>query len=271
MYSLTSKHRTYLIIGAAIVIAVAGVSFSLWKVRTRAPTAAVTLPPLAASTQSPITGLTPPAGEPDVASTPYRGEPVTVLDADPQFLKQVPLEAYQKSIRDLALLAERLEKNPTDTPAWMQVAYIKHFYNDDIGSRDVYEHLNLITNQYALPFYNLALIYGYNLKEPQKAVSKFEAAIARDPLNASYYIGFSDFYREVMRDFASAERVLLRGLAKLSGEANLASTLGAVYQEKGNVANAIVYYEKALASPLLGPGERAAISAEVEKLKALQQ
>lgn len=271
MDGLMNQHRKYLIIGAAIALALAGLSFSLWKVRTSSPTAAVTLPPLVSDTQPPASNLTPSAGKPSRAATPYRGEPVTVLDADPRFLEQVPPEAYQKSIRDLAALSERLTKNPTDTPAWIQVAYIKHFYNDDLGARDVYEHLNLISGEYALPFYNLALIYGYNLKQPQKAVSKFEAAIARDPLNASYYIGFSDFYREVMRDLASAEKVLLQGLVKLSGDANLASALGAVYQEKGDVVSAIAYYEKALASPVLGPGERAAISAEVEKLKALQR
>ena len=88
----------------------------------------------------------------------------------------------------------------------MEVARIKHFYNDDRGAADAYEYLNIIASGDPIPFYNLGMIYAYNLKEPARALPKFQAAIKRDPQSAVYHLGLAGFYREVVKNFPAAER-----------------------------------------------------------------
>lgn len=219
------------------------------------------------------TSAAPPASEltarPPVGRTapPYTGVPVQALNADPVFLKQVLEATYQKSRAELADLAIKLAENPRQPALWMRVASIKHFYNDDRGAADAYEYLNRIADGDALPFYNLALIYGYNLKEPSRAIPKFEAALIRDPLNPSFYIGFANFWREVLGNFGQARAVLAAGRGKLPGDLNLAIASAAINADAGDTAEAIAYYEQALADPSLPAAERASIAAEVKRLK----
>ena len=214
---------------------------------------------------------TPTASKPPVLPAvavvpPYRGEAVAAVAADPQFLKQVLPETDRAFRAELADIAKNLAVNPNQPPFWFRVAYIKHFYNDDTGARDAYEYLNIIDSNNPLPFYNLALLYGYNLKEPANAEVKFEAAIARNPLDPGYYIGFADFYREVMRDLPSAEQTLLAGLSKIDST-DFYIALGALYKTMGNKTKAIQYYSGALSWKDLGSAERQAITDEVARLK----
>jgi tetratricopeptide (TPR) repeat protein len=246
---------------ALVLLAAAGVA--LVYVRTPPDAASppsILLAPPASSTPS----APPPA--PD-RPPPYRGAPVGELNADPKLLDGIPQATYQRSRSELDTLAGRLDQNPRDTVSWMRVAFIKHFYSDDLGARDAYEYLNIVANDAALPFYNLATLYGYYLKEPAKAIPKYRAAIARDPVEVSYYIGFAEFYRDVMGDRDHAWGVLRTAEAKTPGSPTLWTIFAALYKGEGNTAEAIRYYEKALSSSALGPDERAAIMAEVERLK----
>ena len=243
----------------------------IWTLRQKEPSpSAANLPSLSPTStpQSPSPGREP-APQPNLP--PYRGEAIEALNADPKFLAQVPEATRQQSRQELAGLAVGLDKNPSDYGAWMMVAYIKHFYGDDRGARDAYEYMNLVLNEYPLPFYNLALIYGYYLKEPAKAVPKFASAIKLNPVESSYYIGLADFYREVLGDLNSAEATLVEGANKIKGNVNIFTSLASLHKAMGNIAKSIEYYELALASPGLGGAEREAIRAEVERLKQALQ
>lgn len=224
----------------------------------------ITLPPVATTT-----GHMPPASESGgVSAAPsYQGEPVGVLHADQEFLKQVPKARYEQSLAELRELSEKLASESGQPELWLRVAFIKHYYGDEIGTRDAYEYLNLIAPSDPIPFYNLAVLYGYNLKEPVKAIPKYRAAIRLNPLNASFYVGFADFYRQVASDLPLARQTLLEGLAKLPGDPNLLIALAALANSMGDRAGAIAYYEQALEVANLGSTERAAITGELERLK----
>jgi tetratricopeptide (TPR) repeat protein len=199
---------------------------------------------------------------------PYTGEPVVALAADPAVIAKIPAAIYEGSTRELGDLAAKLAKTPGDTESWMRVAHIRHFYHDYAGARDAYEYLTIIADELTVPFHNLGGLYGYYLKEPAKAGPKFEAALTRDPVNVSFYTGFSDFEREVRKDYPASEALLKRGLERVPGDVNLFIALAALYRDTGRTAEAVDYYRRALASSALGEGERAAISAEIKRLEA---
>ena len=265
--TLFQSHRTVFIAGALAVFLGALVGGS-WYFKGEDDTA---LPPPALL--APLATSTPGDGEPiirvlPVGPAPYRGGAVAVLNADQEFLKQVPDATYKKSLTELAELSAKLAANPNQPALWMRVAYVKHFYGDEIGTRDAYEYLNIIFPADPIPFYNLGLLYAYYLKEPAKAVPKYEAALRLNPRDPTFYIGLADFYREVMGDLGKAEATLRRGLEVLPDDINLAVALAILSEQAGNISQAISFYERVLNSTELGEGERAAILEAIGRLRA---
>lgn len=196
----------------------------------------------------------------------YSGEPIASLTADPSFLKQISEATYKKSLDELAALAVTIAVNPGEVDAWMQAAYIKRFYNDYRGVSDIYEYVNRIAPTYTLAFYNLAVLYGYYVHEPQKAIGKFHEAIRLDPVNVSFYIGLAEFYKAINK-LNEAEEILRAGESKVPADPAYLATLGSVYKAKGDIAASIRYYERALQVGGLGESQSAVITAELERLR----
>lgn len=271
MFASLFTDRRRIVIAAAVITILAALGAAIaWQQYFRYPSDTSGTPPSPVVTTPPATPPLPNAsgGVSPQAVPAYTGAPIQTLNPNPDILKQVPADTYDKSRKELAELAVSLAANPRDASGWMRVAYIKRFYGDYAGTRDAYEYLNAIAEGDALPFYNLAGLYGYYLKEPAKAIPKYEAALERDPMNPAYYSGFADFYREVMKDLPAAERVLEQGMAKVQNEINLMISYAALSEMMGKTARAIEYYEKVLARPDLEAPQRAAITVDVNRLKA---
>lgn len=199
---------------------------------------------------------------------PYRGAPVNDLRADPEVLRQVPAATLEQSRSELADLTVHLAEQPDDPDGWMRVAFIKRFYRDYAGARDAYEYVNVIAPHIGVPFQNLGILYGYYLKEPARAIPKYERAIALEPGNPSFYLEFANFWRDVVGDSARAEATLLDGLKRLPGDPSLAAALALLYEARGDTAEAIAYYELARDGHAIGSAERVAIERELARLKA---
>lgn len=266
--TLSSLYRRLFVIAAVLVVLAALTGVIIWQKYFRSPSDASDTPPSPIVTTPSATPPPPSAsgGAPLQQAPAYTGSPVQNLLADAEVLKQIPADTYEKSRRELTELAVKLASNPRSTDDWMRVAFIKRFYHDYLGARDAYEYLNRIDESNALPFYNLGGLYGYYLKEPSQAILKYEAAIARDPTNASYYTGWADFYREVAGDLAAAERVLKQGLNRVPDDANILIGLAVVAERRGDLNQAIGYYERVLAGLNSSGSQRAAIEAEIERL-----
>lgn len=267
--SLFTDRRRIVIAAAIIIILIALGAAIAWQQYFRSPSDAPGTLPSPIVTAPPATPPPAPSGVEGPPATPaYTGAAVQTLNPNADILKQVPADTYEKSRNELAGLAVSLAANPRDADGWMRVAFIKRFYGDYAGTRDAYEYLNVIAGGDGLSFFTLAGLYGYYLKEPGKAIPKYEAALQRDPMNPAYYSGFADFYREVMKDLPAAERVLERGLAKAPADTDLMVSYAALSEMMGKTARAIEYYEKVLARSDLGAPRRAAIIADVSRLKA---
>ena len=197
---------------------------------------------------------------------PYNGQPLHVVVVDPEVVRQVGEATLAASKAELADLAVTLAAHPQSPDDWMRVAHIKRFYHDYTGGRDAYEYLNVIMPNLAVPFANLGILYGYYLKEPERAVPKYERAIALEPGNASFYLEYAGFLRDVVNDAVKAEKTLLAGLLKLPNDASLAASAAALYQSLGNTVKAIAYYELARSAHPPGSAAYVAITRELEKL-----
>ena len=133
--------RKFVAVVAVFILAAAGLAaWKVWKPAfisfwpkalpqspTILPPVATTSPvePVGAIVSPPVSGVTP----------PYQGEPVHIMEADPEVLKQIPVEIYQKSKDELADLAVKLAQNPRQPDEWMRIAFIKRCYHEDIGAR----------------------------------------------------------------------------------------------------------------------------------------
>lgn len=198
----------------------------------------------------------------------YQGEAVQTLNPNAEFLKQVPPEVLEKSKIELAELSEKLQKQPNSPQDWFRVAYIKHFYGDDIGARDAYLYLIAIKPDDAISVYNVAVLFGYYLHDSKQAIAYFERVLRLDPRNESFYLGFADFYRDAEKDVTLTEKVLLTGLTSLPGNVNLMSALAGNYALMGRFDLAISYYERVLASGGLTASLQESVTTELNRLKA---
>lgn len=203
---------------------------------------------------------------PESIHAPYRGAPVNDLAADPSVVAQAPhlLGLAEAELDDLDA---KLAEDPGQIELWKRVASIKHFFNDDLGARDAYEYVNQIAPGDALAFYNLGLIYGYNLKEPAKAEAKLARALELSPFAASFYLGFANFHRDVRGDAPRAEAILRDAYGFVPLDPSIHTALALLLREKGDSAGALEFYQKALATGDLSAGERAAIEAAVVEIE----
>ena len=255
------RSRKLMLIAVAIVFVLVATGFLILRTKTAPSVTPSPLPSLPAATlslQSPTSETSP---TPIVGKVPpYQGEPVSKLNPDPNFLKQ-----------ELNDFSAQLAQNPGEVGFWKRVAQIKYFYDDYIGTRDAYEYLNQIAQSDAVAFYNLASLYGYDLKEPAKAIPKYREAIKLNPWSASFYIGFAGFYQDVLRDLKSAEEVLLAGEKQLPQEPSIAVALGSLYENTGKTQGSIAHYEKALSIGGYTKDEEAAIRRAIDRVRSKSQ
>lgn len=261
MNSFTMNQKIILACGVFTIAAI-GLA-SLWYVKKGSSPAN---PPSGQSTTTPQGANPPPAA---VFPT-YQGEPVQTLNPNAEFLKQVPPDMYEKSKAELIELAGKLQAHPNSPADWFRVAYIKHFYGDEIGARDSYLYLIAIKPDDAISVYNLAVLYGYHLHDTKQAIVYFERALKLDFRNESFYLGFADFYRDAEKNSVLVEKVLLSGLTVLPGNVNFVLALAGNYVVMGRLDSAIMYYERALATSGLTPSLRESVTTELNRLKAKQ-
>src|SRR3989344_1034921 len=162
--------KYYIAAAAAAVILFAALGVVGWRsgwfphgFPPPAPTPATSLYETPLPTGTPSGTVIPTPRPSPSAAIPYTGAPVAELRADPNVVAQVLPATYQKMREELRDLAAKLEMNADQPELWKRVAYLKHFYNDDLGARDADEYVNRIAPTGSVAFYNLRALYGYKL------------------------------------------------------------------------------------------------------------
>ncbi len=206
------------------------------------------------------------------ALMPYQGQPIRELNADPKFIASIGSALHEKYRKNLASLAERLEKDPLNHDDWLAVAYIKKLFSNYIGTRDAWEYAKIVKPDSAVPYFNLGGLYGYELKEPAKAEENYVSALRLDPYNLDYYVGLANFYADVLKNPTASEATLLSALDKVPHtEVNLFTQIGSFYSNHKNYAKAVEYFEKALdAATNTNPDVKKAVENELNYLRSKQ-
>ena len=219
--------------------------------------------------------IQPPAGNADVQGPlpPYTGEPIRELNAAPQVAASVGAVYVEKYQKNLAAIAERLEKDPRNYDEWLGVAYIKKIFSNYTGTRDAWEYAKVVNPDNPIAYFNLGELYGYELKELTKAEENYKTALKLNPYHFDYYIGLANFYEDVFKSPEKAEAILLSALEKIPhSEVNLFTEIGAFYRDQKNYAKAVEYFEKALvaAKATLNPSVQKAVETELNYIRSKQ-
>jgi tetratricopeptide (TPR) repeat protein len=132
-------------------------------------------------------------GDGVVIVPPYGGEEITFVGKDP-IVQQIPKEKLIEYVGELNRLKDSLAENPVDLDGWLQVGFIKKFFNNYVGARDAWEYGGVVVPMNSVSFFNLGNLYALYLKDFVKAEASYKAAIDRDPTIAQYYLGLAEFY-----------------------------------------------------------------------------
>ena len=219
-----SKHINNFTAAGILLAALIVVTGSLWRVNRVVRT--VLSRPVTAVAGMPIPTSKPNVPKPPVQKLPpYAGQAIGDIGTDP-FIAKVPKDYLENHLKQLAELKVRLTQQPDDFNAWMDVAYLKKFYNNYLGARDAWEYANKIAPKNSIAFYNLGNLYGHDLKQYEKAEQYYLTAIKNDPKLPYQYITLSEFYAvfyTAKKDLA--DDVLKQGLAEVPDDSSLKEAL----------------------------------------------
>lgn len=134
-------------------------------------------------------------------------------------------EEIMKQINDILAL---LNDDSGLFNQWMDLGLLYKAIEDYEGAREAWEYASSIRPKNSISFGNLAVLYGYYLKNPALAEKNYLKSIENDPKLPHYYVRAADFYLEVLKDKEKARKILEKGLQEIPGEESLQSALGAL-------------------------------------------
>ena len=135
------------------------------------------------------------------------------LDRPIDIPQNLTTEDIQNLIREkMAKLIADLKKNPSLFNTWLQLAIDRKMIHDYEGAKEIWDYLTVAMPNNPVAFHNLGDLYGYFLKDNQKAEENFLKALEKGPDQAYIYRSVYEFYRYVMKDDAKAKDILRKGI-----------------------------------------------------------
>lgn len=161
----------------------------------------------------------------------------------------------------------RLEKNPDDFAAWLNLGIVRKSIGDYEGAADVWEYAAKIRPQSSQPFSNLGDLYANFLNDVAKGEEYYKKALANDPKDVNIILGLADVYRYRLsgKEYLY-EQTILEALKILPNDVNLIAPLALYYRQTNQVEKAIEYYEKLV---LLAPDNEMA-KEDLEELRKIK-
>lgn len=203
------------------------------------------------------------------------GLPVAVVPLfsgrDPAEVRPVPEEVKLFTEEQKARLyatidtnGRAVKSNPSFFDGWIQIGLLKKIIGDFEGSRDAWEYAGIIQPKNSLSFSNLGELYWRYLHEYAKSETNFRISIKHKPEDIQNYVSLAELYHYSFKEKTDlADDVLLEGLGNNPGDGTLMRRLAYLYEQRGEWARALEWWEKVLVST---PGDEE-VKNKIERAK----
>lgn len=126
------------------------------------------------------------------------GEKVYTRADFPNVSKDFTPERLQQIIDKLNSHYKNLESRDVNINifgTWIEIGILKKTLSDFLGAEEAWQNALVLDSGDSVVLGDLADLYLYILKQPQKAEEYFKRALASDPINYTYYEGLATLYR----------------------------------------------------------------------------
>lgn len=250
--------NSWIIIGAVIVALLIG--FAIWQRPSIAPqpssTASSTYTVGNASTSPSSTTAAPQGsvttgnvqaeytllGKWDAATAPNYKQPIA-------FNADLSADVKAQINASLAKAQAQIAANPHTFAAWINLGALHKMGGDYSFAESAWIYMSKVFPTSETPFFNLASLYDYQLKDYPKAEANYLVAVKNNPHDTSVYHDLSVMYANKYKtDTNLAESILKQGIASNPGAYDLQVSLAEYYVQKGRIADAKAEYQAAMAN-----------------------
>lgn len=144
-------------------------------------------------------------------------------------------------------LAGKLKEDPSSFENWLELSLQRKLINDYMGTRDIWEYLNVVFPTNNISFANLGNLYHLELRDFQRSEENFVRAITNNPTSFHAYRGLHELYAySYKQNTTAAADILKEGLERMPDNTDILLLLAGYYKNKNDVQNAKTYFELAL-------------------------
>lgn len=142
-----------------------------------------------------------------------------------------------------AIFKQRVLENEQDIESWAKMGIIKKSFFDFDGAEEIWLHATEINPSNIFTYTNLADLYHYFKRDPEKAKANYKLAIQNDPFNEQLYIEYARLLFGVLDDANLAETVLQDGIEIITEPFGVRVALADLYEQQGKIDLAIEQIE----------------------------
>ncbi len=140
----------------------------------------------------------------------------------------MPKDAQILYAKKISELEAKLQNNPDSFDDWITLGGLRSAIEDYTEAGRVWEFVSKNWPSNYLSFSNLGDLYGYYIKDFQKAEENFLKAIQNGPSIEQIYIQTANFYKDVMKDVAKARAILQKGKTAIPSSLEIPKMLNAL-------------------------------------------
>src|SRR3989344_9545283 len=151
--------------------------------------------------------------------------PVPNLDKEVLFPASTPPAVKERMLKEITYTISLLKQDSNLFNQWSDLGLLLKSINDYVWARDVWEYAAALRPKDSLVFTNLGNLYGYYLKELEKAEKNYLQSIENDQKLPYLYVRAALFYLEVSNDKEKAKNVIEEGFKNIPGDDELEEAL----------------------------------------------
>lgn len=268
-----TKNSLY-ILGGIIIVAL--IAVALWTRPSIAPA-----PSSTSTTTNPITGATSTGstastttaipvtveyqhiGKWDAATAPAYKTPIN-------FSGNLSADVKAQINASLAKAQAAIAADPHTFTGWINLGTAHKMGGDYTFAATIWEYMAKVFPTSETPFFNLASLYDYQLKDYPKAEADYLQASKNNPGDTTVYHDLSVLYEyKYKTDTNLAETILQKGISLNPGAYDLQVSLAEYYVRHGRTAEAKTEYQAAIANAKRQgfTSVAASIQADLDKLQ----